>query len=94
MIRQKPITTEEEFYKVLHDLDAKERGETLYIQWHPDYEKDLKWPQVELLENFLFIHTNSNDSWYYIESGEARVWRLFPNLEERRMSWGNKENED
>lgn len=90
MIRQQPITTEKEFDEVLSQLNAKERGETLYVQWHPDYEKDLHWPQVELLENFLWIHTNPNDSWYYIENGDVRVWRLFPNLEERRMPWENK----
>ena len=87
MIRQEPITTEKEFLKLLENLDAKERGETAYVQWHPDYEKDLRWPQVELLENFLFIHTNPNDSWHYIENGDVRVWRLFPNLDERHMSW-------
>ena len=87
MIRQQPITTEKEFYEVLSQLNAKERGETLYVQWHPDYEKDLHWPQVELLENFLWIHTNPNDFWYYIENGDARAWRLFPNLEERQLPW-------
>ena len=87
MIRQQPITTEKEFHKILSQLDAKGRGETLYVQWHPNYEKDRNWPQVELLENFLWIHTNPNDSWYYIENGDARVWRLFPNLEERHMAW-------
>ena len=88
-IRQKPITTEKEFYELLSKIDSRERGETLYIQWHPDYEENNRdWPQVELLENFLWIHTNSNDSWYYIENGDARVWKLFPNLEERKMPWG------
>ena len=88
-IRQKPITTEEEFYELLSKIDSRERGETLYIQWHPNYEKnDRNWPQVELLENFLWIHTNPNDSWYYIENGDARVWKLFPNLEERQLPWG------
>lgn len=87
-IRQKPIITEEEFWELLENLDAKERGETAYVQWHPDYVKDFKWPQVELLENFLWIHTNPNDSWYYIENGDARVWKLFPNLEERQLPWG------
>ena len=87
MIRQQPITTAEEFECILSQLNAIEHGETLYIQWHPDYEKDLKLPQVELLENFLWIHTNLNDSWAYIENGDARAWRLFPNLEERNLSW-------
>lgn len=87
-IRQKPITTEEGFWELLENLDAKERGETAYVQWHPDYVKDFKWPQVELLENFLWIHTNPNDSWYYIENGDARIWKLFPNLEERQLPWG------
>ena len=91
MIRQQPIVTEEEFYKVLHQLNPRERGETLYVQWHPDYEEDRNWPQVELLENFLFIHTNPNDSGFYIENGDVRIWRLFPNLEERQMSWGKNE---
>ena len=90
MIRQQPITTEKEFDEVLSQLNAKESGETLYVQWHPDYEEDLHWPQVELLENFLWIHTNPNDSWYYIENGDVRVWRLFPNLEERQMPWEDK----
>lgn len=94
MIRQQPITTEKEFYEVLSQLNAKERGETLYVQWHPDYEEDLHWPQVELLENFLWIHTNPNDSWYYIENGDARAWRLFPNLEERHLPWSEKEKEN
>lgn len=94
MIRQQPITTEEEFDKVLSQLDAKERGETLYVQWHPDYEEDLHWPQVELLENFLWIHTNPNDSWAYIENGDVRVWRLFPNFDERRMVWEEKNEQD
>ena len=94
MIRQQPITTEKEFYEVLSQLDAKEHGETLYVQWHPDYEEDLHWPQVELLENFLWIHTNPNDSWYYIENGDVRVWRLFPNLEERHMPWEDKNEQD
>ena len=90
MIRQQPITTEKEFYEVLSQLNA----ETLYVQWHPDYEENLHWPQVELLENFLWIHTNPNDSWYYIENGNARAWRLFPNLEERHLPWSKKEEEE
>ena len=87
-IRQKPITTAEEFDNLLTELNAKERGETLFIQWHPRYEEDSQWPQVELLENFLWIHTNPNDSWWYIENGDARAWKMFPNLEERKLSWG------
>ena len=88
-IRQKPIITEEEFYELLSKIDSRERGETLYIQWNPNYEENNKnWPQVELLENFLWIHTNPNDSWYYIENGDARAWKLFPNLEERQLPWG------
>lgn len=93
-IRQQPITTEEEFYEILHQLNSRENGDTLYIQWHPDYEEDKNWPQVELLENFLWIHTNSNDSWWYIESGEARAWRIFPNLEERQLPWSEREKND
>ena len=68
------------------EISAKD-GDTAYVQWSPPYEKDIKWPQVELLENFLFIHTNPNDSWRYIKSGEARIWRLFPNSDERHIPW-------
>jgi len=89
MIRQQPIITSQEFDEILHNINSHERGETLYIQWRPDYEEDRNWPQVELLENFLFIHTNPNDSWYYIENGNVRAWRLFPNLEERNIPWKN-----
>lgn len=89
MIRQQPITTAKEFEKILKNIDSHGRGETLYVQWHPDYEEDLHWPQVELLENFLWIHTNPNDSWAYIENGDVRIWRLFPNLEERNLSWND-----
>jgi len=89
MIRQQPITTAKEFEEILKNIDSHKRGETLYVQWHPDYEEDLHWPQVELLENFLWIHTNPNDSWAYIENGDVRIWRLFPNLEERNLPWND-----
>ena len=92
MIRQQPITTEEEFWELISSIDTKERGETAYVQWNPSlYENDSRWPRVELLENFLWIHTNPHDSWYYIENGEARIWRLFPNLDERRIPWKEKD---
>lgn len=87
-IRQKPITTVKEFDNLLAKLNAKEQGETLFIQWHPRYNEDRQWPQVELLENFLWIHTDPNDSWWYIENGDARAWKMFPNLEERQLPWG------
>ena len=88
-IRQKPIITEKEFYELLSKIDTHERGETLYIQWNPNYETtDKNWPRVELLENFLWIHTGPNDSWWYIENGDARAWKMFPNFEERQLPWG------
>lgn len=88
-IRQKPIITEKEFYELLSKIDPHERGETLYIQWNPNYEaNDKNWPRVELLENFLWIHTGLNDSWWYIENGDARAWKMFPNFEERQLPWG------
>lgn len=90
MIRQQPITTEKEFNEILKNIDSRERGETLYVQWHPKCEENNdNWPQVELLENFLWIHTNPNDSWTYIENGDVRIWRLFPNLEERNLPWND-----
>ena len=96
MIRQQPITTEAEFFEILSYLNGKESDnpDTLYIQWHPDYTKNQNWPEVELLENFLWIHTDPNDSWYYIENNEARAWKIFPNLDERKMPWQKRENND
>ena len=72
-MRQLPITTEEIFMEAVEE--ATNNGETLFVQWHPDYWiKNENWPVVELLENFLCIHTNPNDSWWYIDNGRARVW--------------------
>ena len=87
MIRQQPITTAKEFDDWLAN---HYKDKTLFIQWHPSYINE-QWPEVELLENFLYIHTNPNDSWHYIENGEVRAWCLFPNLEEREMLWEKKD---
>ena len=85
MIRQYPIVTEERFMEVLAALTD---NDTLFVQWRPETAAKAKmWPQVELLENFVNIHTNPNDSWWYIESGYARVWLQFPNTEERELPW-------
>lgn len=78
-VRQLPITTEKEFMRALQEACDKE--ETLYIQW-----KD-STPEVVLVENFIWIQTNPNDAWWYIDNGKARAWRLFPNQEERNSPW-------
>ena len=91
MIRQQPITTEEEFMEILAN-NTEDNPINLFVQWSNEYvNSHQNWPQVELLENFLWIHTNPNDAWWYIENGDARVWRLFPNLEERNLPWKIKD---
>ena len=83
-IRQQPITTEQGFMDAIKE--AYENETTCFIQWK-DVDKSNFEPEVVTAENFIWYQTNPNDAWWYIENGQARCWKLFPNHEERSMLW-------
>lgn len=82
MIRQQPITTEKEFLKAAEEAYLRE--DTIFVQWRDVRENE---PEVVLAENFVFVQNNPNDAWWFLENGEARAWKKFPNLEERNLPW-------
>ena len=83
-IRQQPITTEQGFMDAIEE--AYENKITCFIQWK-DADASNYEPEVVTVENFIWYQTNPNDAWWYIEDGQARCWKLFPNREERDLPW-------
>lgn len=83
-VRQQPIITEHDFIIALEEAYNKE--DTIYVQWRDVPENE---PEVVLAENFVWIQTGPNDAWWFIENGEARAWKIFPNREERDLPWQN-----
>ena len=88
-IRQKPITTEDEFLKACQI--AKEWESTIFVQFR-DPEllgNDIYYPEVVLAENYIWYFNNPNDIWKDFEDHSVRAWWWFPNIDERNMSWEN-----
>ena len=85
-IRQQPLITEEEFMEAI--AEANNNEDTVFVQWRPDMT-DENSPEVVTAENFIWYEVGPNDAWWFIENGQARGWKKFPNLEERNLPWEN-----